>query len=1056
MSMSPNQRRILSLSLAVLCILALASILIQTARHQFHTRGAPRELPGPCIGCAAAHGASSPGTASPFGINIEMLGWDDLECDTALARIAAAGFRWIKQPIPWNNDGALSIVRPGQGNGVWDDLDHLLESAIEAGLNVVPLLDGNPASQYAPPADPQMFANWAGQFAARFGDRVDFYQIWDEPNLGSHWGWEPVNPAEYAALLAAAHDAITAADPGAVIVAAALAPTMERGPANLSDIDYLDALYELGADAYFDVAAGKPYGFDSGPDDRQVSRDVLNFSRFVLLREVMEAHGDGDSALWAGNFGWNALPDGWTGRPSIWGHVDETTQAANTRAAYQRAADEWPWAGILFLEAYAPAAAADDPRWGFALIAPDGSPRSSLLATRFPDPIPSFQSPAPGSTHQTYTGSWRLNPSFGADAGASGDRVQVTFQGTDFGLRVRRGDYRAHFYVSVDGEPANALPADDRGAYLCLTSPDRSTNDVVTIPVARHLSPGRHTAEITADRGWDQWALVGFSAANIPDERPLRRTIALLSAAAIGLAAAAYWTGRGAGWGTWGRALQDGCARLGDAGYLGLTAAVAALFAATGWLAWLQPLGGPLRRLGDGQQTLLIAAVAALYFVSPWLLLNIVTGLALLLLIVWRLDLGLALIAFCAPFYVYPKPLAGYRFSPVEMIMLITLAAWALRFLPSVKQISPRSLVSRIRKSRSAIDLPIAFFVLVAAASLLFTERLDVATNELRMVVLEPALFYLLLRASKLDDRGLWRVVDGFVLGGLLVAVLGLVWYADGSHVITAEGGLPRLQSIYGSPNNVGLYLGRTVPILLAVALAGARVRTELPKFLWRKRLYGLALLPTLAAAALSFSKGAILLGLPVGIGLVLARSGRKTMMLMSGLVVLVVVGLLLSSMIPALSDRLSLAGATSDFRVSLWKASVDMIGDHPWIGVGLDNFLYAYRGRYIRPEAWQEPDLSHPHNIVLDFWTRLGLLGLAAGIWIQVAYWRLAIRFTRRPKRISMPNGALMTGLIGSMGATLAHGLVDQSYFLIDLAYAFMLAAGLVALLESRSADGR
>jgi hypothetical protein len=82
--------------------------------------------------------------------------------------------------------------------------------------------------------------------------------------------------------------------------------------------------------------------------------------------------------------------------------------------------------------------------------------------------------------------------------------------------------------------------------------------------------------------------------------------------------------------------------------------------------------------------------------------------------------------------------------------------------------------------------------------------------------------------------------------------------------------------------------------------------------------------------------------------------------------------------------------------------------------------------------------------------------LGLAAGVWIQVAYWRLAIRLVRHPKRISIPTGALMTGLIGSMGATLAHGLVDQSYFLIDLAYAFMLAAGLVALLESRSADGR
>jgi hypothetical protein len=38
------------------------------------------------------------------------------------------------------------------------------------------------------------------------------------------------------------------------------------------------------------------------------------------------------------------------------------------------------------------------------------------------------------------------------------------------------------------------------------------------------------------------------------------------------------------------------------------------------------------------------------------------------------------------------------------------------------------------------------------------------------------------------------------------------------------------------------------------------------------------------------------------------------------------------------------------------------------------------------------------------------------------------------------------MVGLLAAMAATLAHGLVDQSYFLIDLAFAFMLAAGLVA----------
>ena len=54
------------------------------------------------------------------------------------------------------------------------------------------------------------------------------------------------------------------------------------------------------------------------------------------------------------------------------------------------------------------------------------------------------------------------------------------------------------------------------------------------------------------------------------------------------------------------------------------------------------------------------------------------------------------------------------------------------------------------------------------------------------------------------------------------------------------------------------------------------------------------------------------------------------------------------------------------------------MIANHPLRGVGLDGFLYAYRSRYVLPSAWEEPNLSHPHNLLLDAWTRLGLAGVA------------------------------------------------------------------------------
>jgi hypothetical protein len=157
------------------------------------------------------------------------------------------------------------------------------------------------------------------------------YQIWDEPNLSLGWGDQPPSPAAYAALLQAAYAAIHAADPSATVLAAALAPTLETGPDNLSDLLYLQQLYDLGAAPYFDAAAGKPYGFYTGPADRQADAARLNFSRFALLREVMVRNGDGHKLLWGGNFGWNTLA-------SPWGQASADEQVDHTLAAFARRA----------------------------------------------------------------------------------------------------------------------------------------------------------------------------------------------------------------------------------------------------------------------------------------------------------------------------------------------------------------------------------------------------------------------------------------------------------------------------------------------------------------------------------------------------------------------------------------------------------------------------------------------------------------------------------------------------------------------------------------------
>jgi hypothetical protein len=85
-----------------------------------------------------------------------------------------------------------------------------------------------------------------------------------------------------------------------------------------------------------------------------------------------------------------------------------------------------------------------------------------------------------------------------------------------------------------------------------------------------------------------------------------------------------------------------------------------------------------------------------------------------------------------------------------------------------------------------------------------------------------------------------------------------------------------------------------------------------------------------------------------------------------------------------------------------------------------------------------------------LNYWVRLGIVGLAAGVWMQVAFWRLAWGTQKRLRAADSGQRALVVGLMGSMAAFLAHGMVDAVHFVIDLAFIFFMSLGLVWQINS------
>ena len=107
-------------------------------------------------------------------------------------------------------------------------------------------------------------------------------------------------------------------------------------------------VYESGAQPYFDILSVMDYGLgDSPQEDRRVGPERANFSRLLLVRELMEEYGDTLKPVWVSEYGWVSLPDDWQGdRATTWGvAVNEETQERWTIEGIERMRSEWPWVG---------------------------------------------------------------------------------------------------------------------------------------------------------------------------------------------------------------------------------------------------------------------------------------------------------------------------------------------------------------------------------------------------------------------------------------------------------------------------------------------------------------------------------------------------------------------------------------------------------------------------------------------------------------------------------------------------------------------------------------
>jgi len=379
---------------------------------------------------------------NPYGVNTFLqTEVEPAKREQAMRLISEAGIKWIRQEFTWEDieihgKGDFEDRRQKPYQSAWAKYDQIVDLADKYDLKIMARLSNPPTwtraatetiGTFAPPDKLSDYGDFAAAVATRYQGRIAAYQIWNEPNIFPEWGYYPINAADYTALLKEGYTRVKQVDPQAIVVMGALAATIEIdrqrryapdgnvvSPGGLSDVLFLQQLYDAGAAPYFDVLAMQGYGLWSGPTDRRMQPRVLNFSRPLYIRDVMVRNGDAYKAIWLSELSWSALPPE-SGLPPLYGQVTLAQQARYTALAYQRMEQEWPWLGVGFYWFFKQAderEKVNNPQYYFRMMEPDFTPLpvyDALKQQSHQPPMIYAGFHAPDHWGVTYQGTWQTD-----------------------------------------------------------------------------------------------------------------------------------------------------------------------------------------------------------------------------------------------------------------------------------------------------------------------------------------------------------------------------------------------------------------------------------------------------------------------------------------------------------------------------------------------------------------------------------------------------------------------------------------------------------------------
>ena len=414
---------------------------------------------------------------------------------------------------------------------------------------------------------------------------------------------------------------------------------------------------------------------------------------------------------------------------------------------------------------------------------------------------------------------------------------------------------------------------------------------------------------------------------------------------------------------------------------------------------------------------------------------------------------------------IYGGLLAFAMFLPVsisfaEAAWIFTLLVWMIRMFSGGDNFT-----------RTGLDRPLFWLLAITAMGTITAVDPGHSFIEWRQITLVTV--YWLVVSNIKSEEHLKKMVGYFITAAAAVSLFGILQYILGINMIDnviVNNPYPVLQNL--SPEllkHLALDHGRVIAtrshpltcaesimMVLIVALCLGIYHQDKKR---RLAIWGMSLL-MMVCLLFTNSRGpwlGTILGL---LSLVFLRPSKKV--IATVVAVLVIVPLLvmgLSSLTMgkrnSILDRVERIkdwrnDADSRERVLMWQSGREILKDHPLLGIGLGNIHEVY-GQYKSAKAWHKGTENELHSNIVQIAVERGGLGLAAFIWLIIAFLIEGFKALKQTSKSDTFYKAVVVGGIAAIISFLCAGFTETTYNDSTIIMHFYFLMGVVMWISFR-----